>query len=55
MRAAVLLLALMARADAPGALFTDVTVQAGINWTHFNGESPARYLVESTTGGLGFL
>ncbi len=54
MRAAVLLLALMARADAPGALFTDVTVQAGINWTHFNGESAARYLIESTTGGLGF-
>ena len=50
----VLLLALIARADAPSALFTDVTVQAGINWTHFNGESRARYLVESTTGGLGF-
>jgi hypothetical protein len=44
----------MAKADAPGAFFMDVTAQAGINWTHFNGESPARYLVESTTGGLGF-
>jgi hypothetical protein len=44
----------MAKADAPGAFFTDVTVQAGISWTHFNGESPARYLVETTTGGLGF-
>ena len=54
MRAAVLLLALMARAEAPSGLFKDVTVQAGINWTHFNGESAARYLVESTTGGLGF-
>ena len=55
MRALLLLLAVIARADAPGALFTDVTAQAGISWTHFNGESRARYLVESTTGGLGFL
>lgn len=54
MRAALLVLAVMAKADAPGAFFTDVTAQAGIKWTHFNGESPARYLVESTTGGLGF-
>jgi hypothetical protein len=55
MRAVALLLAAVAQAGAPGALFTDVTVEAGIGWTHFNGESPARYLVESTTGGIGFL
>jgi enediyne biosynthesis protein E4 len=54
-RAALLLLALVARADGPGPLFTDITAQVGIRWTHFNGESAARYLVESTTGGLGFL
>ncbi len=54
MRAAVLLLGVLMRAEAPVALFMDVTAQAGINWTHVNGESPARYLVESTTGGLGF-
>jgi hypothetical protein len=36
-------------------LFTDITGRAGIRWTHFNGESTERYLVESTTGGVGFL
>jgi enediyne biosynthesis protein E4 len=55
MRPAVILFALVARADGPAVLFTDITAQAGIRWTHFNGESSARYLVESTTGGLGFL
>jgi hypothetical protein len=54
MRTALILFALMARADAPGSLFTDITERAGIRWTHFNGESPDRYLVESTTGGIGF-
>jgi enediyne biosynthesis protein E4 len=54
-RTALLLVTLVARADGPGALFLDVTTEAGIRWTHFNGASPARYLVESTTGGVGFL
>lgn len=54
MKAQILLLALVARADGPGTLFNDVTLQAGIDWKHFNGESQARYLVETTTGGLGF-
>lgn len=39
---------------APG-VFTDVTDAAGITWRHFNGESPDRFLIESTTGGLGFV
>lgn len=55
MKIAVLLFALAAGANAPDALFSDVTTQAGIRWKHVNGESSARYLVESTTGGLGFL
>lgn len=40
---------------APGPLFTDVANEAGIRWKHFNGQSPQRFLVESTTGGVGFL
>ena len=39
----------------PGGAFEDVTQQAGIDWSHFNGESPDRHLIEVTTGGLGFL
>lgn len=55
MRAAFLLFALAARGNGPSGLFEDVTLQAGIRWTHSNGESLNRYLVESTTGGVGFL
>jgi hypothetical protein len=42
---------------APGLppLFRDVTAAAGITWRHFNGQSPDRFLVESTAGGVGFL
>lgn len=35
-------------------LFRDVTAEAGIGWRHFNGMSPDRFLVESTTGGVAF-
>ncbi len=36
-------------------IFTDITLEAGIDWRHFNGESPDRYLIESTCGGVGLL
>ncbi len=39
----------------PGEIFTDVTEQAGINWQHFSGESPDRFLVEAMGGGVAFL
>ena len=38
-----------------GAAFEDVTEIAGIAWSHFNGESADRHLIEATTGGIGFL
>ncbi|MFN7923704.1 MAG: CRTAC1 family protein [Bryobacteraceae bacterium] len=50
----LLLLALLA-APASEPVFRDVTASAGIAWRNFNGESPDRYLVESTTGGVAFL
>ena len=34
--------------------FTDVTDQAGISWRHFNGESPERFLIETSCGGAAF-
>ena len=37
-------------APAPTEIFSDVTAQAGITWEQFNGESPERYLVETTSG-----
>lgn len=40
--------------DAPH-LFTDVALQAGIAWRHFNGESEDRFLIEATCGGVGLL
>ena len=40
---------------ATAALLMSVTDLAGILWRHANGESPNRFLVESTTGGVGFL
>jgi hypothetical protein len=36
-------------------LFDNITARAGIRWRHVNGESPDRFLVETTTGGIGFL
>ncbi len=36
-------------------VFEDATEEAGIHWSHFNGESQDRHLIEATTGGLGFL
>ena len=35
--------------------FEDVTDSAGIQWRHFNGESPDRLLIEATAGGVGFV
>ena len=32
-------------------VFTDVTGPAGIAWKHFNGESPDRFLIETSCGG----
>ncbi len=49
-----LLLPLPAAGQQVGA-FEDVTGHSGIAWTHFNGESPDRHLIETTTGGIGFL
>lgn len=42
---------------APGEtpVFTDVTESAGITWKHFNGESPDRFLIETSCGGAAFL
>jgi hypothetical protein len=39
---------------APQGAFTDITRAAGITWRHFSGESPDRFLIEVTTGGVGF-
>ena len=36
-------------------IFTDVTDEAGINWRRFSGESPDRYPIEASSGGVGFL
>lgn len=36
-------------------VFTDVTGPAGIAWKHFNGESPDRFLIETSCGGAAFL
>jgi hypothetical protein len=55
MRKLFFLLGLTVFAVAPPALFTDVSEQAGIRWVQFNGESPQRFLVESTTGGVAFI
>jgi len=37
------------------AVFTDVAQEGGITWTHFSGESPDRFLIETMGGGVGFL
>jgi hypothetical protein len=39
----------------PGVIFTDVTMQLGINWRHTNGASSEKYLIETMGGGGGFL
>lgn len=48
-------MSVMSAPSQPGGAFEDVTEQAGIDWSHFNGESQDRHLIEVTTGGLGFL
>ena len=52
------LLALLSTHSAHGQqvpAFEDTTESAGIDWVHFNGESSDRHLIETTSGGLGFL
>ena len=49
---------LFARAAEPGAsapVFTDIAQEAGMNWSHFGGESPDRFLIETMGGGVAFL
>jgi len=41
--------------ESPPELFTDVSVQAGITWKHFNGQSQDRFLIEVSCGGVAFL
>ncbi len=53
MRFAALAFLLALAAGQP--VYRDITAVAGIGWRHFNGQSPERFLVESTTGGVGFL
>ena len=43
------------RAPEETPVFTDVTGPAGITWKHFNGESPDRFLIETSCGGAAFL
>jgi len=43
------------RARPVDNIFEDVTDSAGIQWRHFNGESPDRLLIEATSGGVGFV
>jgi hypothetical protein len=40
-----------AGAHGPTEIFTDITVAAGINWKHINGESADRNLIEAMGGG----
>ncbi len=40
---------------AAALLWRDITPGSGVTWRHFNGMSPDRFLVESTTGGVAFL
>lgn len=42
-------------AVSSSSIFEDVTDIAGIEWTHFSGESEDKFLVETMGGGLGFL
>ncbi len=49
----------MAQSQAPAGnstvLFADVTEQLGIHWTHVNGATPEKYLIETMGGGAAFL
>ncbi|MGH9448363.1 MAG: FG-GAP repeat domain-containing protein, partial [Terriglobia bacterium] len=45
----------MTPVPAQQGAFTDITNAAGVTWRHFNGESPDRFLIEATTGGVGFV
>ena len=38
-----------------GNIFEDVTDNSGIQWRHFNGESPDRLLIEAASGGVAFV
>src|SRR5436309_8371065 len=38
-----------------GEIFTEVTDAAGITWKHFSGESPDRFLIEASSGGVAFM
>src|SRR6266849_9998992 len=58
-RLIVLSLTLTARAQlsVPQAsvVFTDVTQSVGLHWTHVNGATPEKYLIETMGGGAAFL
>jgi hypothetical protein len=41
--------------DRGAPIFSDVTRTAGLNWKHFNGESPDRLLIETMGGGVGLI
>jgi hypothetical protein len=45
----------LAAARPLSTTFVNVTDASGIRWRHSNGESSSHFLVESTTGGVGFL
>jgi enediyne biosynthesis protein E4 len=45
----------IAAVSAAQDIFTDATAQAGIQWRHFSGESPEKYLIEAMGGGVAFL
>ncbi len=47
-------MALLFAMPAGEPVFRDITAAAGITWRHFNGQSPDRFLVESTAGGAVF-
>ncbi len=55
----VLCFALPTRAQQPVSqptvVFTDVTQDLGIRWTHVNGATPEKYLIEAMGGGAAFL
>src|SRR2546425_127421 len=50
-------ISLLPRADSvvPGEIFSDITEESRIAWTHFNGESEDRFLIETMGGGVAFL
>ena len=47
--------AMLFASAASAPLFRDVTAGSGITWRHFNGQSPDRFLLESTAGGVAAL